>query len=341
MKMKRIIALLITVILLVSLAGCQKPVANNAPKEEQPLVISENNKNTNTDEEKNKEKEPVQQEQQKEDKNKDNIQPEIKYPDPNSKVPGPIEVKDKEILDSLKQAKFYASIPSYNYLKYYDLKLERRADLDQAINDFLKKQITNTSTWILSTGTQFTVTSEGYKAYTLGEQWDTFKKGELCVIPKIKITNFKSKNIPSSKYEEVINTILPRKILNIKFITDKSLLLQSPGKGFPFMAIVKDKLILIDELLKYVPYDSPEIRYILNIPDYKIISLREMAPKVTFNESHYSPFYEKGSIILIDDNFNPLFWVKYRFEGDEKVAKEKTRESNAKEFIQWAKDNLK
>jgi len=327
--MKKMLPILIIISLMIGIAACNKPTASNTntTKEELPLIISQEN-TAKTDEEKPKE-EPKQQE----DKNKDNIQPEIKYPDPNSKVPGPIEVQDKEILDILKAEKFYASIPSYNYFKYYDLKLERRADLDEAINDLLKKQITSSSTWILSTGTQFTVTSEGYEAYILGEQWDTFKKGELCAIPKIKITNFKSKNIPSSKYEEVINTILPGKILNIKFITDKTLLYQGPGKGVPFAKIEKEKLILIDELLKYVPYDSHEIRYILNIPYYKIIKTDETAPKVVFNKDLYVPFYEKGAIILVDDNFNPLFWVKYRFEGDEKVAKEKTRESNAKEFI--------
>ncbi|MGB9801454.1 MAG: hypothetical protein ACPLSX_00700 [Arcobacter sp.] len=335
--MKKIIALLIAAALMLSLIGCHKSAVNNTPKEEPPLVVSENDKNTNTNEEETK-KEELKQE---ENKNKDDIQSEIKYPDPNSKVPPPIEVKDKKVLDTLKAEKFYASIPSYNYFKYYDLKLERRADLDQAVNDLLKKQITNTSTWILLTGTQFTATVESYEAYTLEEQWDAFKKGGLCVIPKIKITNFKSQNIPSSKYQEVINTILPDKVLNIKFITDKTLLYQGPGKGFPYAYMIKNKLILIDELLKYVPYDSPEIKYILNVPDYKIIYSFETAGKVTVKESLYVPFYEEGTIILIDDNFNPLFWVKYRFEGDEKVVREKTRESNAKEFIQWAKDNLK
>lgn len=332
--MKKMLPILIIISLMIGIAACNKPTASNTntTKEELPLIISQEN-TAKTDEEKPKE-EPKQQE----DKNKDNIQPEIKYPDPNSKVPGPIEVKDKEILDTLKQAKFYASIPSYNYFRYNseNLDIERKSELDEAFNKYLKERIINKTTWLFLTGSQFTVDIKNYEVYTLKEKIGDLNIGDFYVVPKVKITNIKLNNVPKSKYEEVSNTIIPRGMSGMKFITDEVIYSEWISKGLPLITINTNKFMFIDELLKYVSYDSPEIKYILNAPDYQFIVGGEFSPKTSF-----APLYLKGKIVLIDDNFNPLFWIKYKIEGDGTQLMEKFRESNAKEFIQWAKDNLK
>jgi hypothetical protein len=338
--MKKTVALLMVVVLLVSLVGCQK----NTPKEEQPLIVSENNKNTNINEEETKKGELMQDELQKKDK--DTLKPGIDYPDPVKNVPGPYEVRDKKVLGEpafesmhmveniLKSEKFRASIPSYNYFKLYNLDKERREDLDKIFNEYIKSK-TKPTTFIFSTGTSFTVVPKYFKVYTLKEQWLDYKPGEYVVIPEIEIKNFTSKNIPVSNTEEVINTMIPYPIWGIRFISD-NILYGFPDKT-PDAWVNVGKLVLIDELLRYVPYNSPIVSYVINRPVTFIID----SAGATGYLGH--PFVAKYlvTVILVDENFNPLFYVKIKMEGTDTKQKEVVRDSNAKQFIEWAEKNLK
>ncbi|MBE3578989.1 MAG: hypothetical protein IMW83_03825 [Caldanaerobacter subterraneus] len=348
--MKRIVALLIIAVLLVGLPACKKPVANNIPKEKQPLVVSENNGNTNTDKEKTKEEKPVQEEQQKEDKN--TLKPGVDYPDPTKNVPGPYQVKDKKVFGEpafesmhmvenvLKSSKLTFSIhPNYIYdsfkLRNLDkLDKEHREDLDEMFNNYIKSR-TKPITFTFSTGTSFAVVPKDFKVYTLKEQWFDYKPGEYVVIPENEIKNFASKNIPASNTKEIINTIIPNPILGIRFISD-NILYGYPEKT-PYLDVNFSKLVLIDELLRYVPYNSPIISYVINKPMAFIID----STGATGYSGH--PFVAKyfTTVILVDENFNPLFYVKLKMEGTDTELKEVARDSNTKQFIEWAEKNLK
>jgi len=207
--------------------------------------------------------------------------------------------------------------------------MKQRTDLKPLADKFVKKYYNKEIKIVLRNGTEFSGSIKNAVVAEYVQDDLGHKKGDLVLLGDFVIDSFKSPKIPKEAFVHKNTQLQLSKVYvaNGELIDDNKKISGKPSILFDLTPLLDD-VIIADEITRYSQYTSPETKFLMSERIYREISGEEGIREGSF-------------FIKIKNKFgNNYVYIKSYFKIDGLNFYEIKRESNVKEYVEWAKKNL-
>jgi len=211
-------------------------------------------------------------------------------------------------------------------LRVYDPNtMKQRPDLQPLADKFLKEHYDKEIKFVLKNGTEFSgsINNVIVAEYTKDDLGN--RKGDLVLIGNFTVNSFQSPKIPK---EAFIHKSVQAQISEVNIINGK--LVEEHKKPPLFLELTPliDDIIIADEITHYFQYSSPETKFLMSDKMSRSMTGKQEGTEGIFFVKARNKFNNKD------------FYIKSYFEYKDGKFYEVKRESNVKEYVEWAKKNL-
>ncbi|AEM79742.1 hypothetical protein [Thermoanaerobacter wiegelii] len=215
-----------------------------------------------------------------------------------------------------------------------------RKDLSPLLEDFKNRYFKDGVQFVLLDNSCLKIVLENLKVYDYKENAPYGKPGDLRVYANPKIQLLNSNIIPKEAEKYILKT-RTYYLIDLKLLNDKLIIPQEEmeryfiieGKlNYPLINTVLFNTLLLDEALKYASINDNSIKFLYaNDINYDKSSIE--------NEPN-----NRGKItvtVFVNNKLpNKVIYIKSVFQYKDGKFYEIKRESNVKEYVEWAKKNL-
>ncbi|SHF28071.1 hypothetical protein SAMN02745195_02495 [Thermoanaerobacter uzonensis DSM 18761] len=203
--------------------------------------------------------------------------------------------------------------------------MKQRPDLQPLADKFLEKHYNKEIKFILKNGTEFSGSIKNVVVAEYIKDDLSHKEGDLVLIGNFIVNSFQSSKIPKEVFihKNVQLQLSKIYIVNGELVEDN----KKPPLFLELTPLIDD-VVIADEVTHYFQYTSPETKFLMSDKAYRSISGSEEGTK------------GKLSIEIKNKLNNKDLYIKSYFNINGLNFSEIKRESNVKEYVEWAKKNL-
>ncbi|HHW56755.1 MAG TPA: hypothetical protein GXX15_03590 [Clostridia bacterium] len=208
--------------------------------------------------------------------------------------------------------------------------MKEKTELQPMVDEYVKKYYDKEIRFILENGTKLSGKIKNVVAIEYTSDDIFAKKGDLALLGTFAIDSFESHTLPTRVLNFTDNKVYLGKVT----IKEGKIMGSDVEKmGKPFIlgvvdSIVRD-IIIADEITKYTKFDSLETKFLMN-------------DRILIDGTAEGDTNGGRIAIKINNKFNgkPVYISSYFESKDGFTFYEIKRESNVKEYVEWAKKNL-